>query len=169
MPSNRKYYTSVEWEELICRCKASGLSDWRWCRENNISTSSFYRQLKKFRNTSVAPITERPLSDPSAFPEIQEVVPLTVRDETPVIPEPRQDSPAVRLTVRGLSSISITMPAAMSYETSSGRQAPYVRRDIRGGKNLLRDRIMFRIFLSSYFLKMSELPASMSQSMRIKI
>ncbi len=91
MPSNRKYYTNVEWEELICRCKASGLSDWRGCRENNISTSSFYRQLKKFRNTSVAPITERPLPDPSAFPEIQEVVPLTVRDETPVIPEPRYD------------------------------------------------------------------------------
>ena len=103
MPSNRKYYTNVEWEELICRCKASGLSDWRGCRENNISTSSFYRQLKKFRNTSVAPLTERPLPDPSAFPEIQEVVPLTVRDETPVIPEHRQDSPAARLTVRGLS------------------------------------------------------------------
>ena len=105
MPSKHKFFTDAEWEEIICQCKASGLSDWQWCRDNGISTSSFYRHLKKFRN----PITV-PAADVQAVTvgEVQEVVPLVIRDEEPPVPavsaQPQAaDLPAVRLTVRGIS------------------------------------------------------------------
>lgn len=101
MPSKRKHYTDAEWEEMICQCKASGLSDWHWCRENGISTSSFYRHLKKFHNATLAPLPDSLM--PDSVPEVQEVVPLVIRDEQPAAAEVRRDVPAVKITVHGIS------------------------------------------------------------------
>ena len=105
MPSKHKFFTDTEWEEIICQCKASGLSDWQWCRDNGISTSSFYRHLKKFRNPITVPAAE---VQAVTVGEVQEVVPLVIRDEEPPVPavsaQPQAaDLPAVRLTVRGIS------------------------------------------------------------------
>ena len=101
MPSKRKHYTDAEWEEMICLCKASGLSDWHWCRENGISTSSFYRHLKKFHNATLAPLPDRLV--PDSVPEIQEVVPLVIRDEQPAAAEACRNVPAVKITAHGIS------------------------------------------------------------------
>ena len=96
-------FPDAEWEKMICECKASGLSDWQWCRENGIPTSSFYRHLKKFHNTTVAPLHEGLLPKVSGLQEVQEVVPLMIREEPPAAEPPLHEAPAVKLTVRGIS------------------------------------------------------------------
>ncbi len=101
MPSKRKHYTDAEWEEMICQCKASGLSDWHWCRENGISTSSFYRHLKEFHNATLAPLPDSLM--PGSVPEVQEVVPLVIRDEQPAAAEACRNVPAVKITAHGIS------------------------------------------------------------------
>ena len=108
MPSKHRFLTDTEWEELICQCRSSGLSDWQWCRENGISTSSFYRHLKKFRNAVIIPHPDGTAVGSTGEP-VQEVVPLLIRDE-PSIPAHihdetvrKDDAPAVRLTIRGIS------------------------------------------------------------------
>ncbi len=34
---------------IVMECRASGLSDYQWCKANNISPSSFYRWVQKLR------------------------------------------------------------------------------------------------------------------------
>ena len=67
-----------EWEELIRRCKSSGLSDHQWCDENHISISSFYRRLRKLRNRKELGALPEALPVPA---ESHDVVPLMIQDE----------------------------------------------------------------------------------------
>ena len=68
-----------EWKELIIQCKSSGLSDYQWCRQNNVSLTSYYRNLKKLRNEiNFSDVTPNNTS----MPEIHEVVPLEIQEET---------------------------------------------------------------------------------------
>ncbi len=42
--------TTTDWFPIINKCRTSGLSDHQWCKENDISYSTFYyhvRRLKK--------------------------------------------------------------------------------------------------------------------------
>ena len=98
--------TSAEWEELIRKCKSSGLSDYEWCRRNEVPQSSFYRNLKKFHGTT---ITETAKECPAGnVPAVQqEVVPLKLIGESEV-PKPmvscKSDPvPAARLQVNGMT------------------------------------------------------------------
>ena len=68
--------TDDEWMELITRCRQSGLSDDRWCREHGIPVSTFYRHVKILRQKACdvpAPVRE------NISPK-QEVVPVQVTD-----------------------------------------------------------------------------------------
>ena len=49
MSRNYKRYTDEEKLSLIKQCRSSGLSDYEWCRQNNISDSTFYYWIKKLR------------------------------------------------------------------------------------------------------------------------
>ena len=105
MPAKRMHYSDAEWEELILRCKSSGQSDWQWCHENDISPSSFYRHLKKFRHTEIIPVPGDMVLDQDLASRPQEVVPLVIREkeaeQCTFINETA--SPAVRLTVHGVT------------------------------------------------------------------
>lgn len=105
----RPYYqrTSSEWADIIRQCKSSGLSDYQWCTEHGISTTSFYRNLKKFHEAS---ILELPTETPSGMvpAQVQEVVPLRVIDDRPERSRPadmRENGflPAARLLVNGMT------------------------------------------------------------------
>ena len=37
------------WMDCIQQCRVSGLSDYAWCNQNGISTSSFYYNIKRLR------------------------------------------------------------------------------------------------------------------------
>ena len=99
------HYSDAEWEELILRCKSSGQSDWQWCHENDISPSSFYRHLKKFRHTEIIPVPGDMVLDQDPASRPQEVVPLVIRKEEPApcTFTNETDVPAVRLTVHGVT------------------------------------------------------------------
>ena len=48
----RRSYTKQEKFDYVMECRSSGLSDYQWCKKNNISPSTFYnwtQQLKKIR------------------------------------------------------------------------------------------------------------------------
>ncbi|MBO6308050.1 MAG: IS66 family insertion sequence element accessory protein TnpB [Oribacterium sp.] len=75
-----------EWFATIQECRASGLPDRVWCRENGISSSSFYYNVKKLRNKAL----DIPVSKGSCVtPIIQEVVPLHIKDEPENLPAGR--------------------------------------------------------------------------------
>ena len=72
-----------EWFATIQECRASGLPDRVWCRENGISSSSFYYNVKKLRNKAM----DIPASKGGCVtPIIQEVVPLRIKDEPDSLP-----------------------------------------------------------------------------------
>ena len=62
-----------EWFATIRECWSSGLSDRVWCRENGISSSSFYYNVRKLRNKALD-IPESKGNYTTLI--IQEVVPL---------------------------------------------------------------------------------------------
>ena len=76
------YRTDDEWMELIIQCRQSGLSDDRWCRDNGIPASSFYRHIRLLRQKAC----EIPSSSKIAVPLKQEVVPVQITGLT--TPEP---------------------------------------------------------------------------------
>lgn len=40
-----------DWQQRILDCQSSGMSVKAWCRENGISTSSYYHYLRKIRES----------------------------------------------------------------------------------------------------------------------
>lgn len=83
MGRNYTRYTTEEKMELITRCRQSGLSDYEWCRENNINSSTFYYWIKKLRidacEAETAPVVARKA-------EKQEIVRVDIySDNTPVV------------------------------------------------------------------------------------
>ena len=69
-----------EWRELIRQCKASGLSDHEWLKQNHISESSFYNKLKKFSNQGVeesTPVSKKNLRE---VPESHDIVQISFED-----------------------------------------------------------------------------------------
>ena len=106
MPKPYRQRTNTEWEELIRKCKSSGLSDYEWCRQNGVPQSSFYRNLKKFHEST---IEEAPKEFPvRVIPAVQqEVVPLKLIEETKAPESPvsckADPAPAARLQVNGMT------------------------------------------------------------------
>ena len=72
----RIHRTDDEWMELITRCRRSGLSDDRWCREHGIPVSTFYRHVKILRQKAC----DVPVSVKENISPKQEVVPVQVTD-----------------------------------------------------------------------------------------
>lgn len=70
----RIHRTDDEWMELITRCRQSGLSDDRWCREHGIPVSIFYRHVKILRQKAC----DVPALIKGNIPQKQEVVPVQV-------------------------------------------------------------------------------------------
>ena len=93
--------TDDEWMELITRCRCSGLSDDRWCREHGIPVSTFYRHVKILRQKAC----DVPVSVKENISPKQEVVPVQVTDIQDLgrtktgfpMPESGVGEPAVRI------------------------------------------------------------------------
>ena len=72
-----------EWHQIILAARASGLSDFEYCRDNGIPRSSFYRALTRLRKQACD------LPARSERPECrQEVVPINI-SELPISREDR--------------------------------------------------------------------------------
>lgn len=109
------------WMDCIQKCRVSGLSDYAWCHQNGISTSSFYYNIKRLRMKASAV----PASVPKVV-EKQEVVPVHYNElsETKVVnPNDPPDSIAIRLEYHGVvMAISNDADAAIIRATLSTLQ-----------------------------------------------
>lgn len=69
-----KRHNDQYWMDLITRCRASGLTDHEWCRQNNISPSTFYYHIKVLREKACS----LPASRVASVPARQDVVQVFV-------------------------------------------------------------------------------------------
>lgn len=109
------------WMDCIQRCRVSGLSDYEWCHQNGISTSSFYYNIKRLRVKASA--VPAPISK---VVEKQEIVPVHYNElhETKVTsPKNSTGSIAIRLEYHGVVlAISNDADAAIIRATLSALQ-----------------------------------------------
>ena len=110
--------TEDEWFRIIQECRASGLSDKDWCREQGISASSFYYNIRKFRKLAceVPDHNKQPVSAPS-----QEVVQLRISEDETALPAIKEDAAHHKETPAPIGAIhiecgdiSITCPDGIS-------------------------------------------------------
>lgn len=89
-------FTDEQWLDIFQQCKASGISDLQWCRQNHIAPSTFYYRLNKLRKET----SESASEIKTMLPEYHEVVPLIVCDEdtSPKHPEVTV-SPSIRISL----------------------------------------------------------------------
>ena len=57
----QKHRNKQEWFQLITECRRSGLSDHEWCARNDISSSAFYKAVRRLR-AAACEIPERSVS-----------------------------------------------------------------------------------------------------------
>ena len=81
----RKQRNNAEWFRIITECRQSGLSDFEWCKQNGISSSTFYKAVTRVRRSSVdlpkSRFNSETVYDITSVPK-QDVVPIQI------IPEP---------------------------------------------------------------------------------
>ena len=109
------------WMDCIQQCRISGLSDYAWCHQNGISTSSFYYNIKRLRikaSAVPAPVAK--------VVEKQEVVPVhynELQETKVVLPKKNSDSVAIRLEYNGIiMAISNDADAAIIKATLTALQ-----------------------------------------------
>lgn len=87
MMNKRAHHRSdEEWHQIILAARASGLSDFEYCKNNNIPSSTFYRALARLRQQACAlPARSQRLECK------QEVVPINI-SELPISREDRMHS-----------------------------------------------------------------------------
>ena len=82
----RKFVRKDEQIKLIMECRQSGLSDYQWCRQQDINPGTFYNWVSKLRKSGYTfPDSQ---SKSVGTPVVQEVVKLDVVDQkvsSPVI------------------------------------------------------------------------------------
>lgn len=71
-----------EWIDLIQECRTSGLSDKEWCFQHGIPVSTFYNRVTTLRKKSCS----IPAASRRAVSSSQQVVPVTIIEETPTLP-----------------------------------------------------------------------------------
>lgn len=73
--TTRTYRTTDQWREIISEYGASGLSQTQFCKQRNLSKSSFYQWLKKCSDDSNHQAIEKAAP---AFMEIQQTQPSKI-------------------------------------------------------------------------------------------
>ena len=87
------------WMDRIQQCRISGMSDYAWCNQNGISTSSFYYNVRRLRTKACIPDSLAKVA------EKQEVVPIHFNElqETKIDTSKKySDSVAIRLEYNGI-------------------------------------------------------------------
>ncbi len=81
---------------LINECRKSGLTDADWCRQNNISASTFYNWISRCRKDACAVVPE-PKYGHSGLPQPKQdvvsidIVPDTLPEQPPAVPVRQAD------------------------------------------------------------------------------
>ena len=100
-----------EWHQIILAARASGLSDFEYCRDNSIPSSSFYRALARLRQKAC----ELPARS-ERLEYKQEVVPINI-SELPISREDRMDPVSHVVDEASPSSFEATMRITLGGST----------------------------------------------------
>lgn len=76
-----------EWLSLITECRRSGLSDHEWCRNNNISLSTFYKAQSRLREMAC----EIPSNDGTVKTSSPQEVVMIGIEKPPILPKSSVD------------------------------------------------------------------------------
>lgn len=96
----KKLISDEEWMDIILTCRKSGLSDHRWCQENGVAQSTFYKYAKKLRMQGgrLSPIVP--------IPDCHQVVQVSLHEEESPCIEHNDlhvtDGPAISLHIHGI-------------------------------------------------------------------
>lgn len=75
--------TTVDWLPIINECRTSGLSDHQWCKENDVSYSTFYYHVRRLQKEACElPASARKCT----IPIVQEVVQLNFNEPEVQLP-----------------------------------------------------------------------------------
>lgn len=78
MRQHYKHYSNAEKKRLIMECRQSGLSDYQWCHENGINSSTFYNWVKKLRDVACQEALIEPVPSHQVTPARQDVVRVNI-------------------------------------------------------------------------------------------
>ncbi len=73
---------------LIMECRQSGLSDYQWCKVNDINPSTFYNWINRNRKSGMVPMSSDQGKKVSA--PLQEVVKVNLVPQSTSVPAPMQ-------------------------------------------------------------------------------
>ena len=96
MAYNRR--TDEEWMAIIRECKSSGYSDIEWCKQHNISVSTYYHKLNILRKKASMNEPVKP-----KIREQQEVVRVCLQEEPAKTVQPVNNEGALRLNINGVT------------------------------------------------------------------
>ena len=102
--------TDSEWMDIITQCRLSGMSDYIWCKERGIPSSSFYSAIDRLRKKACT-IPERqegvPVMDLVA--PRQDVVPISIINDGAQKPAVYQEPPLPAQHIDNPYTISINI------------------------------------------------------------
>ena len=116
MPKKYTFRSDQEWMDLITECRQSGLSDFAWCEQNHVSSSSFYNAVSRLRRKACSiPDHSGPAPLMDLTSHKQDVVQIDiVPDAAPVVTDkPAGTSPA-QPNLDNLHTIEIFFPSGAS-------------------------------------------------------
>ncbi len=74
--------------DLVQECRSSGLSDYQWCKKNNIPNSTFYSWVKQLQKRAYAvPERAEEVALPTAHSK-PDIVKLNIVEQEDFIPQP---------------------------------------------------------------------------------
>lgn len=97
-----KQHDDQYWMDLINRCRTSGLTDYEWCCQNNIPSSTFYYHVKMLRRKACS-LPDPASADTSVKQDVVQV--FMAPEETNLIPsglEQPSSFTALRINFQGI-------------------------------------------------------------------
>ena len=106
----RSKFTMQQKFDMVMECRSSGLSDYMWCKQHNIQSSTFYSWVKQLKREG-ASVPERTSAQDYHVDTRPDIVKLEIVDEVPmeqapVIPSATLNQCALEITI-GQASIKV--------------------------------------------------------------
>ncbi len=96
----------LKWFNQIQEARSSGLSDYEWCRQNNVATSTFYYHIHKLRDKAA----DLPANRSTIVPETHEVVKIELCEGDQLLMSPSfEEEPAAAHIAPTLDTSSKTL------------------------------------------------------------
>ena len=83
----RSRFTRQQKFDMVMECRSSGLSDYMWCKQHDIQTSTFYSWVKQLKRDG-ANVPDRTYAEAYHVDTKPDIVKLEIVDELPMEPAP---------------------------------------------------------------------------------